>query len=763
MRQRYRIATEHAICLAVLAILPLLLLVPSILRGHAPVSTQSTLSMLPWEEARPTGEEPADSPEQNLAAQRYFPWYAFIASVQSVGDVLWSPLEYAGLPFFAMWRTRCLSPFTFPFYLGDPVVALRVSLYLKLLLAGLCAFYAARRLGHSPAIALFAAASFELSGPLLVWSVYPVSDVMPWFPLLLLYAERLALGHYRAWPGGALALALSLVPGDHETVIAAVLFSLFYFAFRSWHESRRPADVGASLGLWALSAAVAAGLCAVQWVPYAEFMRFRVQSVETNAAHALSLTDWSAWLFPYAIPVSGLSPDTEAAARGASLLHVGTVAVVLLGIWPALRAFAAKRQRGRAEALAGCAVVWIALAILIERPPVSTSIAGGFGPEHFLPASIWALTLLAAATMEEWLHLGVHEVKSTIKRLVFTGTLVWGASVGITVMALRSAGGIPPTWAILLAAALAALTLVVLGVTMISPSSRVQGYSLCGIAVFDLLATFAPIFPATPLSLLYPETPFVAMLKKSGGRVTGSESLDKWPLAGNLVPQLYGSAGVLLKHQADFRAAAIADPLLLRRSGSQLLLLTQEDIQGKFAPIRSVLRVEHVLPTGAVLFFDTEAQTSAWMAYQARLSEKYAPELLNGSEPPLLEQGTPPPPLPEGKAPGTVTIVPDETTTRVTVQLDGVSKGVLVLADAYYPGWKANVDGEAARVFPVDVLFRGVEVPEGAGQVVFQFDPPLVELGALISGVTALGLLIAAGVLAPSTIKRFREKNKWSF
>src|SRR5690606_36156743 len=126
------------------------------------------------------------------------------------------------------------------------------------------------------------------------------------------------------------------------------------------------------------------------------------------------------------------------------------------------------------------------------------------------------------------------------------------------------------------------------------------------------------------------------------------------------------------------------------------------------------------LPSGAVLFYDTEAKDRAWMAYEARNVEKYSPSELSSTQPVLLEQGVPPPPLPAEKSPGTVKVVPTESRTKVAVQLDGVSKGVLVLSDAYFPGWKARIDGESARVFPVDVLFRGVEVPEGAKLVEFE-------------------------------------------
>jgi hypothetical protein len=60
---------------------------------------------------------------------------------------------------------------------------------------------------------------------------------------------------------------------------------------------------------------------------------------------------------------------------------------------------------------------------------------------------------------------------------------------------------------------------------------------------------------------------------------------------------------------------------------------------------------------------------------------------------------------------------------RVEVDVDAVQPGVLVLHDAYYPGWVVEVDGTPAPLLRANVLFRGVEVAEGRHRVVFRFAP----------------------------------------
>jgi hypothetical protein len=64
---------------------------------------------------------------------------------------------------------------------------------------------------------------------------------------------------------------------------------------------------------------------------------------------------------------------------------------------------------------------------------------------------------------------------------------------------------------------------------------------------------------------------------------------------------------------------------------------------------------------------------------------------------------------------------------EVATQADGAA--LLVLADNYYPGWRAEVDGRRAEVYRTDHTFRGVVVPAGKHRVVFTFDPAGVKEG----------------------------------
>jgi hypothetical protein len=96
---------------------------------------------------------------------------------------------------------------------------------------------------------------------------------------------------------------------------------------------------------------------------------------------------------------------------------------------------------------------------------------------------------------------------------------------------------------------------------------------------------------------------------------------------------------------------------------------------------------------------------------------------------------------PAGKQAATLV---SETLNEVVVHTDSERPSVLVLAENYYPDWRARIDGKDTLVQEADYTFRGVFVPSGQHVVQFYYDDPEFRLGAGISAAVAvLGLVLA--------------------
>ena len=82
---------------------------------------------------------------------------------------------------------------------------------------------------------------------------------------------------------------------------------------------------------------------------------------------------------------------------------------------------------------------------------------------------------------------------------------------------------------------------------------------------------------------------------------------------------------------------------------------------------------------------------------------------------------------------------PDE----VILETDGPSAGYLMLADTYYPGWRATVDGSSVPIFPADVAFRAVQVAPGRHTVRFVYRPVSMWSGVALFAAAMIAALIA--------------------
>jgi len=66
---------------------------------------------------------------------------------------------------------------------------------------------------------------------------------------------------------------------------------------------------------------------------------------------------------------------------------------------------------------------------------------------------------------------------------------------------------------------------------------------------------------------------------------------------------------------------------------------------------------------------------------------------------------------------------------------------LLVLADTYYPGWEATINGKTAPIFRVNMMHRGVLVPPGTHTIVFRYHSKIIHWSILLSCFGFLSIL----------------------
>jgi hypothetical protein len=107
--------------------------------------------------------------------------------------------------------------------------------------------------------------------------------------------------------------------------------------------------------------------------------------------------------------------------------------------------------------------------------------------------------------------------------------------------------------------------------------------------------------------------------------------------------------------------------------------------------------------------------------------------------PEIVLEGSPPP----GMSPGRV-LAWERRGGLVRIEAEAEGPALMVVNDAWWPGWEANVDGTPVEIQRADVLVRAVPFPAGRHVLEMRYAPPELTWGlaASAAGVAALAVLL---------------------
>jgi uncharacterized membrane protein YfhO len=92
-----------------------------------------------------------------------------------------------------------------------------------------------------------------------------------------------------------------------------------------------------------------------------------------------------------------------------------------------------------------------------------------------------------------------------------------------------------------------------------------------------------------------------------------------------------------------------------------------------------------------------------------------------------------------------------DTPNRVTIRAALDAPGYLVLADTWYPGWRATVDGEPVDILRANYGFRAVWLEDGEHTLEMIYRPTSVLVGGVLSLVALIVVVVGLVLVRKET------------
>lgn len=713
-----------------------------------------------------------------------YPLKAYLRARLAAGELaLWNPLVGLGRPFAGVVQPGVFYPLDVVLLLAPYPRGVDLFFVLHAFIAafGMRAWLRAR--GADPIGATFAGALFALSGyfvsELVGSGTYAVGAAwLPWALSAPTSAVRI---------GGS--VAMMVLGGDPE---AAWFAGALVLVEAATHPERKRALVAAGAGL-----VLAGALAAVQLGPALEVAR-------VGRPGGVPLADAQHFSFPPLRLVELAWPGAFGPRYGADwLVHPlydeGTgqgyepfAAGIYVGLATPLLALAAlvrRRDATRRRDLALAAVAAVALVVAFGRhtPIFAAWFRAIPGARLFrYPEKYLLVTTLCGCALAA--H-GLGRVVAAPRRALVAGGVVvallaagwaWAALAGGRFFAARLGRlehGSPAELGRVVAASarqallIALATLVPLGLAVRGRlSSRTTALALAAIVVADLFAQSAALTDWVPSSLYRETPPPVAAARALAGPglvrlyrpqyLAFATSLPP-PVAARAtlrpncgvddgIAQLDPYDNFELPHELALWRALRGEPMrLLAVTATRFSLLPPR----LFAPHPDLVERARWPVLGALLAEATATPPRVYLATAARVADDdraaqllAAPDFQPGRAVVLAPDAA----AHDASAAGDCTLA-DDHIERLSLRCHTSAASYAVVADAFFPGWSATVDGAPAPVLRANLAMRAVPLPSGDHGVELRYRPAHLGAGAVVS---LLALLVALGL----TVRAYRRR-----
>lgn len=767
--RRARITLDELVLHGAVLLLILVVFFPGVfLKGEMALPGELLHNLAPWRGYIEAPEASGMNYASIEAVSLFHKFYSVSRMALDAGEwPLWNHLEQAGLPLLANYQSAVLYPPRLLHAFLPLPLATTLYVLLKLWLCGFNAYLLGRGIGlHVPA-ARFLSIAWMASGFCMVWAYWTPTDVAAWFPVAFLGTEWLLAGRYRRGSAALLVGGLLLMLAGQPQV--AFVFALglgMYVLLRCLiDEKARKAFYVKLLCFGALWACILLA-SAAQILPFLEYLS---NAANVSTRMGLDIEEFSyrpsslvaLWVSRFfGTDVDGNYWYAVLNPTYVGMLYGGIVVWLCLP-YAFLKGNGEDVSRKRPIALASIGVAFgllawrhPALEFLYDLPTINS-----VRPAYFITFALFALPVLAALGVNNWLGIRPRN-KAWIPSLAILAVIGFG--VGAFYAFQRSTLVLEGLdrfvlERILLTTALVAATLSILSIPFRERARRFAAGQLALLVLADLVVASIFFHHTSPPDEVLPDTALTDYLNsqeepKRVSVVTAGITLGLFPCYGIETwmgyDALYPKRIVELREGLGDQFMATFEPAC---AVSHYLYVAGAPPYPPQDDPRCLNKVATV--DGVDVYENTCAMPRAYLAARvldvpdeaARFSV-LASGGLNPRYTAIIEE-----PLP-GQEPsadltdlGQVEVLV-RTPAHVQLQADSQADCVLVLADAYYPGWKATIDGQPADVFPVNHAFRGVPMPSGSHIIEFRYDPRSFAAGLTIS--TVMLVLGALGAIA---------------
>ena len=718
------------------------------------------------------------------AFRQIYLWRELVISSLRIGDLpLWNPYAFSGTPLLANLQSAVFYPFNLIFLLvTDFSVAWTLYIVSAVLFGAIFMFMFLKLLKLGNTSAVVGAIAFAASGYVIVWLEWGIIvHELVWLPMSLFAVKRW-------WESGKIRFLLLLVASVSATIFAGyaqgaaynLLILVTWIAFLTIGAPKNSRLKKAAPLLVAFL--ISLGVSAMQWIPTAELyfhsaMRGQVsQTLSKEAA------------LPIAQVITLLAPDyfgnrVTDDYWGKDIGNADYMdADLFLGIGTVILAAGAIVSRRRRKEAAWFISLMILGFLLGTKTPITAFIAdlnipvvSTGGAAEAMLISLFALCCLAALFLED-IILG----KPISLRPLMTIAVIMLMLFGVTFFLNPEKAEIARKSLRLPLTALVISGLVLVLYRQKKLSGRLVGAAFIIIIAVELLLHADKILPFSSADFAYPKHVLIEELKTKAGfnRVDGfweNEFVTNLPTAF----RLYSAEGydpLYIRRYGELVAAADRGSLqrLIPRSDADITM-NNETNRNRLLDLTSIKYINAKVTDPSQTWeeepmkYDPSRFTLVWQQGKFKIYENLQalPRVMlfedwrvirddeqiidrlysidfNPHQQLILEQD-----------PG---ISVTESTNQsqasilrylpngVEVNTQNSNPSILLLTDSFYPGWKAEVDGEDVPILRANYAFRGVAVPAGAHQVLFTYRPESFLWGASISAVS-LCVLLALGFI----------------